>query len=228
MNNVFYVGGSKGGVGKSVVSIAVADLLISRGLNPVIVETDTANPDVGSMYNKFAFFADLDDRDGWLRMIAHIEANADRPFLINSAARANTGLEKYGRDLFFDSLVALGRECTAFWVTNRTKDSVTMLADFLEMSAGVVPVHAVRNMYFGSAQKFELLNTSKTLEAAIKTGGLVLDFPDLADRVYEKLNVQRWTVEHALEPEMLSIGDKVELMRWRREANRCFEEVIHA
>ncbi|MBN6743068.1 protein mobD, partial [Acidithiobacillus sp. MC6.1] len=39
MNNVFYVGGSKGGVGKSVVSIAVADLLISRGLNPVIVET---------------------------------------------------------------------------------------------------------------------------------------------------------------------------------------------
>ncbi|MGC8537193.1 MAG: hypothetical protein ACP5QR_17020 [Rhizomicrobium sp.] len=91
------------------------------------------------------------------------------------------------------------------------------------MTAGSIPVHVVRNLYFGPSHKFELLNTSNTLDKASATGGKALDFPDLADRVYEKMNVQRMNVEQALQPGVLSVGDMVELRRWRSEAHRCFE-----
>jgi hypothetical protein len=223
---VYYVGGSKGGVGKSVVSIALVDYLNLSNLDPLPIETDTANPDVSALYEDQTVFADLDERDGWLEMLKHIEDNPDRIVVINSAARANTGLEKYGKDLLFDALREMDRPCQAFWVVNRTKDSVAMLSDFLKMTSGSIPVHVVRNLYFGPSHKFELLNSSSTLEKASATGGKALDFPDLADRVYEKMNVQRMNVEQALQPGVLSVGDMVELRRWRSEAHRCFETVM--
>ena len=44
MEKIFWIGGSKGGVGKSAVSMALLDYLGESC--PLLVETDTANPDV--------------------------------------------------------------------------------------------------------------------------------------------------------------------------------------
>ena len=46
MSTIIYIGGDKGGVGKSMVSIAMSDFLKHRFNKPVLlIETDTANPD---------------------------------------------------------------------------------------------------------------------------------------------------------------------------------------
>ena len=44
--SVFLVGGGKGGVGKSLFSIALIDYLEGSGEGPFLVETDTSVPDV--------------------------------------------------------------------------------------------------------------------------------------------------------------------------------------
>ncbi len=41
LNPIYLVGGSKGGVGKSIVALALADHLQRRNANLVVVETDT-------------------------------------------------------------------------------------------------------------------------------------------------------------------------------------------
>ena len=43
---IIYVGGSKGGVGKSKLSFALIDYLMSNGHKVLLLESDTANPDV--------------------------------------------------------------------------------------------------------------------------------------------------------------------------------------
>ncbi|VWD18724.1 Iron-sulfur cluster carrier protein [Burkholderia lata] len=43
---IYLVGGSKGGVGKSFVSLALADYLQRRDHPVALVETDTSSPDV--------------------------------------------------------------------------------------------------------------------------------------------------------------------------------------
>ena len=48
MEKIFWIGGSKGGVGKSAVSMALLDYLGESC--PLLVETDTANPDVAKAY----------------------------------------------------------------------------------------------------------------------------------------------------------------------------------
>ena len=47
---LFAVGGCKGGVGKSMVALALVDYLLQRGEPVLLIETDTSNPDVWRMY----------------------------------------------------------------------------------------------------------------------------------------------------------------------------------
>ena len=44
--SIFYVGGSKGGVGKSKLSFALIDYLLDDGKKVLLLESDTSNPDV--------------------------------------------------------------------------------------------------------------------------------------------------------------------------------------
>ena len=50
---IYYIGGSKGGVGKSIITTVLVQSLIDRyGENKTIhlIETDESNPDVGRIY----------------------------------------------------------------------------------------------------------------------------------------------------------------------------------
>jgi cellulose biosynthesis protein BcsQ len=46
---LYFIGGSKGGVGKSILSMILADFLTQcRRRKIILVESDTSNPDVGN------------------------------------------------------------------------------------------------------------------------------------------------------------------------------------
>ena len=99
---IFYVGGSKGGVGKSKLSFALIDYLTTREKKVLLLETDTSNPDVykthhvhenGSLVCKIV---DLDVSEGWIKLVNHADEFPGHVAVINSAARSNTGIEKYG------------------------------------------------------------------------------------------------------------------------------------
>mgnify|MGYP002869751727 CR=1 FL=1 len=48
---LYFIGGSKGGVGKSFLSMALADFLTKyKGRKIILVESDTSNPDVGKTF----------------------------------------------------------------------------------------------------------------------------------------------------------------------------------
>jgi Mrp family chromosome partitioning ATPase len=72
LNPIYLVGGSKGGVGKSIVALALADHLQRRNANLVLVETDTSNPDVmKAIHHEIECAAfDLDEAAGLASSIA--------------------------------------------------------------------------------------------------------------------------------------------------------------
>ncbi|MDR0735786.1 MAG: hypothetical protein LBF51_02950 [Zoogloeaceae bacterium] len=130
-------------------------------------------------------------------------------------------MEKYGTTLK-ETLTEPQRDLTAFWVINRQLDSVELLRSFL----GVFPdalVHVCRNLYFGEADKFELYNGSKTRKSIERTGRN-LDFPELANRVADKLYSDRLPVWKALAG--LPLGDRAELKRWRSLCAAMFGRVL--
>ena len=121
---IYYVGGSKGGVGKSKVSFALIDYLIEREKKVLLLDTDTSNPDVYKAHcphendNLVCKIADLDISDGWIELVNVADAHPEHFLVINSAARSNTGIEKYG-SMLRETLAELNRDLVTFWAINR-------------------------------------------------------------------------------------------------------------
>jgi hypothetical protein len=187
-DTIFYVGGGKGGVGKSMASMTLVQFLIDRyGDSKTInlIETDDSNPDVGRIYKgKIPMMGATMDEDekGWILVTSLIERSRDTLFVINSAARSNMGIRKNGKN--FTAVLESGKipyDLVILWPLNRQKDSVTLLDEFLRyVSYGTV--YAIRNNYFGKPEDFALyekfLSESEFLRSRVTK---TLDFPALSD-----------------------------------------------
>lgn len=110
-NQIFIVGGSKGGVGKSMVATALIDHLSEQGQSVLLIESDTSNPDVWKAHAKATHseLIDLDKADGWIELVNVCDSNRDHVVVVNTAARNNAGVARYGQTLQ-STLSELGRE----------------------------------------------------------------------------------------------------------------------
>lgn len=220
---IYLIGGSKGGVGKSMVTLALADHLQRRDTHAVLVETDTSNPDVMKALRdemKCAAY-DLDDADGWIGFVNFCDSHRGAAVIVNTAARNQMGVTRYGGTLA-RTLDELERQLVVLWVINRQRDSLELLHIFGQTFPDTV-THVVRNGYFGTPDKFALYQESQ-LRKSIEAKGRSLDFPDLADRVADELRSQRISIRNAAET--MQIGQRAELFRWRELCDVMFSKVI--
>jgi hypothetical protein len=224
-SQIYWVGGGKGGVGKSMVSMALLDYLITRGVSTMLIESDTSNPDVCKTYKNTLPWKllDLDKVDGWIQLVNVCDANRDRVVVVNTAARSNTGVASFGGTLS-TSLGDLDRSLTTLWAINRQRDSLELLRDFMD-AMPASRVHVLRNLYFGDETKFELFAESQSLRPRIQaSGGQSLNFPDLADRVADDLYKERMTIAAAVDT--LPLGNRAELRRWRGVVAKLMATVV--
>lgn len=224
MENIYLVGGGKGGVGKSMASMSLIDFLMSEGKDVLLVETDTSNPDVMKCYQSeiAAVALNLDHVDGWMDLITQCDSHRNHVVVINSAARNDHAVQMYG-DRLQHALPLLRRKLITFWVINRQRDCIELLRNFLEQLPES-KTNVLMNAYFGNREKFETYNNSQTKKYIEQLGGQSVVFPELADRVADDLYINRMTIEKAAED--LPIGNRIELLRWRAEVKKMFEEVI--
>jgi hypothetical protein len=223
---IYVSGGSKGGVGKSLQSVALIDTLLARGEKPLLIESDTSNPDVWKMYKEEikAETLDLDVADGWIDLVNLCDQHPDHCVIVNTAARNNRGVAAYGATLNI-TLAELERELVTFWIINRQRDSLELLLDYM----AALPssrTHVVRNAYFGEERKFELYANSKVRKSVEDAGGLSLTLPDLADRVSDDIYSKRLSIGRAMQE--LPIGNRAELTRWRNDAQATLAKAIDA
>lgn len=125
-NSVFYVGGSKGGVGKSLFSFALVDYLLNREANVLLVDTDTDNPDVYKAHSSLELpnlhcrMNSLDDADGWADLLDMVQKFPEYAVVINAAARTKTSTNSYG-EIMKAALQDMARELCVFWMRVSTK-----------------------------------------------------------------------------------------------------------
>lgn len=227
INTLYLCAGDKGGTGKSMVAAALIDAFLQRGIEPILVETDTANPDVFKSYSERIQCAalSLDEADGWIQLINTIDQARGIPVIVNTAARSGSGVARYGETLR-STLGELDRKLVTLWIINRQRDSLELLADYLE----AMPVsaehlaHVLRNLYFGASEKFQLYNGSDLKKLIEGSGGKTLDFPDLADRVADQLATERLTIQGAFDA--MPLGHRAELIRWRNEAFKTLSQIM--
>jgi hypothetical protein len=162
MATVYFVTGSKGGVGKSVGAIALLDYFEMRNRKVSLVETDTANPDVGKAYQKDVksfSLVNLDENEGWLDLLDIVDASKDDEVVVNTAARNNEGVNRYG-SMFDEKLHEFDWPFISLFLINQQRDSCEMLTEYMSVVKHGT-IHVVRNRFFGLAPSlFELYDTS--------------------------------------------------------------------
>jgi hypothetical protein len=227
-DTIFYIGGGKGGVGKSMVSMTLIQFLIDRygdSKSIHLIETDESNPDAGRVYKGKipVTTAILDENErGWILMSKVIENSSDTLFVVNSAARSNMGVRKNGRKLI--SVIESGKipyDFVTFWPMNRQKDSVVLLEDFLgHITFG--PVYPIRNNYFGESDDFALfekcLEDSKILRNRVTK---TLAFPALADIIADDFYTGGKTIPETIE--RLGAFEEQSFISWRNQVYEMFE-----
>ena len=216
--NLTYVGGSKGGTGKSLFSMALVDYIRKTfpGEEIFLAETDSSNPDVGRLYKNVdgvitdGFMLDEDEK-GWIMLADAVDETTAKHIVVNSMAASNLGIRAQG-SLFEESLKKMGVGFNAFWVMNRNKDSVTLLRDFLNC-VKTAAVYPVLNLYFGKEEEFMFYRSSYDVQEIVgERRGRQLVFPNLNDLIADKLYTDEVNFENL--PLQLRIGMRTSLERW--------------
>jgi len=219
------IGGSKGGVGKSLLTMTVLDYLTSKGEAPFLIETDNSNPDTFKTYKNAVqgTVLDLDNVDGWLELLNYCAYSNHRVIVINTAARNNAAVAQFGERLML-GLAELPISLTTLWVINTQLDSLELLKQY-RAALPLGAVHVVRNEFHGS--NFALYDDSE-LRADIEAhGGQSLTMPKLAERVTQELyGKQRLTIEQVASSPSSSFGHQIEAKRWRHCAARMLDPVF--
>ena len=172
--DLVYVGGSKGGTGKSMVCMALVDYFRKTFPKDTILlfETDSSNPDVGRLYRETKGVTlrglVLNEEDsGWMTLVDAIDETKANHIVINSMAASNLGIQTQGTLLdqnILDGNLAVNFK--VFWVMNRNKDSVTLLRDFLSNMKSAT-VYPVLNLYFGKEEEFSFYRANEDLHEEI-------------------------------------------------------------
>jgi hypothetical protein len=230
-DTIFYVGGSKGGVGKSLISTVLVQFLIDKFSETKaihLIETDNSNPDVGRIYTgKIPVTAVVLDEseDGWITLFELCEKNSDTLFVVNSAARSDYGIAANGAD-FSHSLEdrSIAYDLVTFWPINRQADSVNLLMSYLK-AIRHGPVYVVRNNYWGEPKDFQiydsLVNKSKGQNMALSRVSGVLDFPALNDLITLQFYSYGKTMPKVAEK--LNVFKRQLFLSWKAKAYAMFE-----
>ncbi len=221
MNKIIFIGGGKGGVGKTIISMTVVDTLLTRGEQVVFVDSDDSNPDAYKSLKAVApsVVLNLDTEDGFMALSNLIESNPKACIVVNTAARATKHIVKHG-GIIIDTANELKREIVMLWPINRQRDSVELLAEALDGTEGEFATHAVINTYWGAPEKFMRFNNSNQKNRVTS----VVVFPELNDMVSDKLNDERLALSNA--EGGMTIAERSVLLRFRKAANEALNGVL--
>ena len=226
--NLYYVGGSKGGIGKSIVSMGLLHYLLMKDKDCMLIETDDSNPDVANIYQTIIpteKIALSSDSDTWSNLLDVLAENTGRHIVINSAARHNTAVKENGSLL--DMVIAdksLDLNLFTLWPLSRHMDCVRLLEEYLA-SITTSKIFALKNLHFGKSDEFELYDD------AVKNGEIsvdgTLDFPALSDRVTYMFYSQGLPIHETVAhfEGLKKLGTVTTLKNWINKIATMFDQI---
>ena len=187
MPRLHFIGGEKGGVGKSVVARILAQYFIDRELPFLGFDTDRSHGALTRYYTDFAAPLLLDAHDSLDPVIEAAAEQPERRVLVDLAAQTQGALTRWLDEAGAADVAAeLGVQLNYWHVMDAGRDSVDLLRAWLDGPAAALPLVIVLNEVRG--ERFELLATSGLLERAQAQGARVLHLRKLPDSLLQKVD----------------------------------------
>jgi hypothetical protein len=221
MSHIHFVGGEKGGVGKSVVARVLAQHFIDRSLPFAGIDADLSSGQLVRSYGDVTQSVDLGAVESADQIIDRA-LGAERRVLVDLPAQSARALWSWlsGADVF-----RFARETgirLSFWhVTDGGYASVMELERALKLFEGEVQHFVVKN--HGRSKDFSQFEQSEARRQLDALSGKVLELPELeSSTMYaiDRLGLSFWAAAHLAEGEnVLKPLDRQRVRRWVDQFN---------
>jgi hypothetical protein len=203
---VHFIGGEKGGVGKSLVARLLAQYFIDRGRPFVGIDTDRSHSALLRYYPEYSEPAVLDGHDSLDPVIERALADPGHRILVDLAAQTQQSVSNWFED---SNVLGIAQEngiALTWWhVMDAGRDSVDLLNRWLDQFGERLRLVVVLNEIRG--ERFELLETSRTRQRAEALGARFVPLRHLSDLTMQKIDQNSLSFWSALNhPDRASTG----------------------
>ena len=228
MTHIHFIGGEKGGVGKSLMARVIAQYMIDKDLLFIGFDTDRSH---GSLMRFYSGYASPVLVDSYEALDAIMESAVEQPgrrILVDLAAQTHDPLVKWMDE---SGVLNLADEMSIkinYWhVMDSGKDSVDLLRKLLDRFGTSVQYVLVRNHIRGS--EFSVLEQSGEQARAIAMGAKILSLKKLHDSVIQKIDAASssfWKARTVKDGDGLGLMDRQRVKMWLRDIYRDLDEVV--
>ena len=213
MSQIHFIGGEKGGVGKSLVARLLAQHFIDRQLPFIAFDTDRSHGALLRFYADYAAPMPLDGHDSLDRVIEAAASDPARRVLVDMAAQTQAALLRWLDETGAAEVAAeLGVRMNYWHVMDNGRDSVHLLGRWLDTAGTRLPLVLVQNEVRGD--DFAQLDASGLLVQAQGQGARVLHLRKLPDAPLQKIDAQDTSFWAAMQPGALSLLDRQRVKLW--------------
>ena len=226
MSSIHFIGGEKGGVGKSLTSRLLAQYMIDQQIPFLGFDTDRSHGALLRFYDGFASPVVLDKREAFDVVVEAATQDPERRILVDLAAQTHEPLVQWIDDAGVIELAQeLGVTLTYWHVMDAGKDSVDLLGKLLDRFGASLQYVLVRNQVRGA--DFAVLDQSGLQDKATALGAKLITLKKLHEGVANKIDADSssfWKATQS-EPAGLGLMDRQRLKMWLRDAYREIESV---
>lgn len=231
MSSLNFIGGEKGGVGKSVVARVLAQYLIDKDQPFMGFDTDRSHTSFTRFYADYAAPVLVDRFEGLDQVVSVFENMGDGRaprVIVDLAAQTSAPLARWIKDSDLLALMADMGVAVNFWhVADAGKDSVELLDRLLDTYGAGPNYLVVKNM--GRGSDFSELESSPAMARALDMGARIVTLAQLHEASMRKIDRQSasfWAAIHnRSEEDALGMLERQRVKNWLKKTYESLESL---
>ena len=229
MGHIHFIGGEKGGVGKSLTARVLAQYMIDRQIPFLGFDTDRSH---GALMRFYSGYASPVVMDRYEALDVIVEAAAEQPerrILVDLAAQTHEPLVRWMDDAGVINMAdEMGMTIHYWHVMDNGRDSVDLLQKLLDRFGTGLKYVLVRNQIRGN--DFNTLEQSGEQARALELGAKIVSIKRLNENVMNKIDAGSssfWKAKtsHDSTDGGLGMMDRQRVKMWLRDVYREIDDV---
>jgi len=232
MSSLNFIGGEKGGVGKSVLARVLAQYFIDKEHPFIGFDTDRSHTSFTRFYADYASPLIVDSYEGLDAIANAFETpgadGAPVRVIVDLAAQTAAPLARWIKDSDVFAVMADMGVVVNFWhVADAGKDSVDLLGRLVNTFESGPNYIVVKN--HGRGSDFSQLETSAALQKALSLGAKVVELAQLHEASMRKIDRQNASFWAALnnrsESDSLGLLERQRVKNWLKKTYETFDSL---
>ena len=226
MSSLNFIGGEKGGVGKSVTSRLLAQYFIDRGRPFMGYDTDRSHNSFTRFYEGFAAPIAVDSFEGLDTVVNGFERNPEQSVIVDMAAQTLAPLARWIEESQLFEVFAELEIAVNFWhVMDDGRDSSDLLGKLVDTFGDRANYIVVQNQ--GRGSDFSLMQDSKSMARAQALGARVISLPRLQEASMRKIDNRSTSFWKAVNdkdgPDALGLLERQRVKSWLATTYAAFD-----